>query len=97
MGFNSNKGIFLGYLTHRLLLSALGYREIDDRDHFGKKCLDMAGPLMTSLFNILYKKINEMCIYLRKVNKISHTLSLSIFIIIHARYHYNILLLVYFK
>lgn len=70
IGFNSNKGIFLGYLAHRLLYSALGYREIDDRDHFGKKRLDMAGPLMTSLFSILYKKmVNEMIMYLRKVNK----------------------------
>ncbi|CAB4429708.1 unnamed protein product [Rhizophagus irregularis] len=67
IGFNSNKGIFLGYLAHRLLYSALGYREIDDRDHFGKKRLDMAGPLMTSLFSILYKKmVNEMIMYLRK-------------------------------
>jgi DNA-directed RNA polymerase II subunit RPB2 len=68
MGFNLSKGIFLGYLAHRLLLSALGRRELDDRDHFGKKRLDMAGPLMTSLFRTLYKKmLNEMTNYLKKV------------------------------
>ena len=70
MGFNLNKGIFLGYLAHRLLLSTLGLRELDDRDHFGKKRLDMAGPLMTTLFRTLYRKmLNDMILYLRKVNK----------------------------
>ncbi len=68
IGFNLNKGYFFGYLAHRLLLSALEHRELDDRDHFGKKRLDMAGPLMTSLFRTLYKKVlNEMITYFKKV------------------------------
>ncbi|RIA95112.1 DNA-directed RNA polymerase II subunit RPB2 [Glomus cerebriforme] len=67
MGFNLNKAIFLGYLAHRLLLSTFGYRELDDRDHFGKKRLDMAGPLMTTLFRTLYKKmLSDMSLYLKK-------------------------------
>ncbi|CAI2162299.1 8556_t:CDS:10 [Funneliformis geosporum] len=67
IGFNLVKGYFLGYLAHRLLLSALERRELDDRDHFGKKRLDMAGPLMISLFRTLYKTVlNEMTVYFRK-------------------------------
>ena len=35
---------------HRLLQAALGYRELDDRDHYGNKRLDLAGPLLALLF-----------------------------------------------
>ena len=33
-----------------LLLAALGRRELDDRDHYGNKRLDLAGPLLAFLF-----------------------------------------------
>ncbi|KAJ7897043.1 DNA-dependent RNA polymerase II second largest subunit, partial [Mycena olivaceomarginata] len=36
-GSESNKAYFFGYMIHRLLLAALERRELDDRDHFGKK------------------------------------------------------------
>ncbi|KAL5334855.1 beta and beta-prime subunits of DNA dependent RNA-polymerase [Aspergillus crustosus] len=39
-----------GYMVHRLLQCALGRRDVDDRDHFGKKRLDLAGPLLANLF-----------------------------------------------
>ncbi|PPQ63770.1 hypothetical protein CVT24_004312 [Panaeolus cyanescens] len=45
-GSESKKAYFFGYMTHRLLLAALERRELDDRDHFGKKRLDLAGPLL---------------------------------------------------
>ncbi|KAF8349670.1 DNA-directed RNA polymerase II, subunit 2 [Amanita rubescens] len=32
-----HKAYFFGYMIHRLLLAALERRELDDRDHFGKK------------------------------------------------------------
>ncbi len=35
---------------HRLLQAALGRREFDDRDHYGNKRLDLAGPLLAFLF-----------------------------------------------
>lgn len=38
------------YIIHRLLLCALGRRAEDDRDHYGNKRLDLAGPLLGSLF-----------------------------------------------
>lgn len=41
---------FLRYMVHRLLLAALGRRELDDRDHYGNKRLDLAGPLLAFLF-----------------------------------------------
>lgn len=40
----------LRYMVHRLLLAALGRRELDDRDHYGNKRLDLAGPLLAFLF-----------------------------------------------
>ena len=38
------------YIIHRLLLCALGRRAEDDRDHYGNKRLDLAGPLLGGLF-----------------------------------------------
>lgn len=37
-------------MVHRILLAALGRRELDDRDHYGNKRLDLAGPLLAFLF-----------------------------------------------
>ena len=42
--------LFCSYMVHRLLLAALGRREQDDRDHYGNKRLDLAGPLLAFLF-----------------------------------------------
>ncbi|KAF2430119.1 DNA-directed RNA polymerase [Tothia fuscella] len=56
-GSETKKSFFLGYIVHRLLQVALGRREEDDRDHFGKKRLDLAGPLMASLFRSMFKKM----------------------------------------
>lgn len=48
---------FLGYMVHRLLLAATGRRELDDRDHYGNKRLDLAGPLMAFLFRGLFRNL----------------------------------------
>ncbi|KAF8756235.1 DNA-directed RNA polymerase subunit beta' [Rhizoctonia solani] len=53
---------FFGYMIHRLLLAALDRRELDDRDHFGKKRLDLAGPLLASLFRMLFRKLTKDCV-----------------------------------
>ncbi|XP_055351402.1 DNA-directed RNA polymerase II subunit RPB2-like [Paramacrobiotus metropolitanus] len=53
----TKKAYFLGYMVHRLLLAALGRRELDDRDHYGNKRLDLAGPLLAFLFRGLFKNL----------------------------------------
>ncbi|CAN6620941.1 DNA-directed RNA polymerase II subunit Rpb2p [Trichomonascus vanleenenianus] len=58
-GFETRKAFFLGYMVHRMLLVALGRKEPDDRDHFGKKRLDLAGPLLANLFRMLFKKLTK--------------------------------------
>lgn len=58
-GSESKKAYFLGYMVHRLLLAALERRELDDRDHFGKKRLDLAGPLLAGLFRMLFRKLTK--------------------------------------
>ncbi|KAJ3200082.1 DNA-dependent RNA polymerase II [Entophlyctis luteolus] len=55
----TRKAFFFGYMIHRLLLAALQRRDFDDRDHFGKKRLDLAGPLMTGLFRLLFRKLSK--------------------------------------
>ena len=57
--FNRQKAFFLGYMTHRLLLAALGRRPQDDRDHYGLKRCDLAGPLLTYLFRALFAKLRK--------------------------------------
>merc|ERR1711944_170698 len=37
----TRKAYFLGYMVHRLLLASLGRRELDDRDHYDNKRLDL--------------------------------------------------------
>ncbi|AFZ81227.1 DNA-directed RNA polymerase II subunit, putative [Theileria equi strain WA] len=56
-GSEGKKCYFLGYMIHRLLLSRLGRINEDDREHFGKKRLDLAGPLMASSFGTLFRKM----------------------------------------
>ena len=58
-GSETRKAFFLGYMVHRLLQCALGRREVDDRDHFGKKRLDLAGPLLASLFRGTFNKLTK--------------------------------------
>uniref|UniRef100_A0ABD2X6B4 DNA-directed RNA polymerase subunit beta n=1 Tax=Trichogramma kaykai TaxID=54128 RepID=A0ABD2X6B4_9HYME len=53
----TKKAYFLGYMFHRLLSASLGRRELDDRDHYGNKRLDLAGPLLAFLFRGLFKNL----------------------------------------
>lgn len=55
----SKKGFFLGYAVHKLLMCKLGRADEDDRDHFGKKRLDLAGPLLGGLFRTLFRKLTK--------------------------------------
>eukprot|EP00184_Porphyridium_aerugineum_P002310 CAMPEP_0184699762 /NCGR_PEP_ID=MMETSP0313-20130426/5905_1 /TAXON_ID=2792 /ORGANISM="Porphyridium aerugineum, Strain SAG 1380-2" /LENGTH=1727 /DNA_ID=CAMNT_0027158887 /DNA_START=239 /DNA_END=5422 /DNA_ORIENTATION=+ len=56
-GFESRKAYFLGYMVNRLLQVVLGRRDPDDRDHYGNKRLDLAGPLLGGLFRQLFRKV----------------------------------------
>uniref|UniRef100_A0A7M5VCZ8 DNA-directed RNA polymerase n=1 Tax=Clytia hemisphaerica TaxID=252671 RepID=A0A7M5VCZ8_9CNID len=63
----TKKAYFLGYMVHRILLAALGRRELDDRDHYGNKRLDLAGPLLAFLFRGLFKNLmKEVRLYAQK-------------------------------
>lgn len=65
-GSETRKAFFLGYMVHKLLQCALGRRDVDDRDHFGKKRLDLAGPLLSKLFrNIMRRLNNELSSYMK--------------------------------
>ena len=55
--FETKKAFFLGYIVHRVLLCALGRRAEDDRDHYGNKRLDLAGPLLATLFRQLFRRL----------------------------------------
>ncbi|XP_023931893.1 DNA-directed RNA polymerase II subunit RPB2-like [Lingula anatina] len=63
----TKKAYFLGYMVHRLLLAAIGRREVDDRDHYGNKRLDLAGPLLAFLFRGLFRNLmKEVRMYAQK-------------------------------
>jgi DNA-directed RNA polymerase II subunit RPB2 len=63
----TKKAYFFGYMINKLLQAQLGRRDFDDRDHFGKKRMDLAGPLMGGLFRQLFAKLNkEVTQYIRK-------------------------------
>ncbi|KAB2637370.1 DNA-directed RNA polymerase II subunit RPB2 [Pyrus ussuriensis x Pyrus communis] len=55
----TKKAYYFGYIVHRLLLCALGRRPEDDRDHYGNKRLDLAGPLLGGLFRNLFRKLTK--------------------------------------
>ncbi|KAG9447823.1 hypothetical protein H6P81_013951 [Aristolochia fimbriata] len=55
----TKKAFYFGYITNRLLLCALGRRAQDDRDHYGNKRLDLAGPLLAGLFRMVFRKMTR--------------------------------------
>jgi len=44
------KAFFIGYMINRICNAALGRIREDDRDHYGKKRMDLAGALLGNLF-----------------------------------------------
>jgi len=53
----TNKAFFFGYMVNKLCQCIMGRREEDDRDNFGNKRLDIAGPLMATLFRTHWGKM----------------------------------------
>lgn len=47
----------LGYMVHQLLATVLGWRAVDDRDHYGNKRVDLAGPLLRTVFRRLFTRM----------------------------------------
>jgi len=43
-------------MTFRLISASLGRAPEDDRDHYGKKRLDMSGALLGTLFHNLFRE-----------------------------------------
>lgn len=50
------KGLFLGHMVKKLLLTKIGLRNPDDRDNLSNKRIETCGILCTELFRTLYKK-----------------------------------------
>ncbi|KAI5170628.1 DNA-directed RNA polymerase II subunit RPB2 [Nematocida sp. LUAm3] len=63
----TKKAYLFGYAINKLLNVALGRKEPEDRDHYGRKRLDLAGPLIASLFRVLFKKMcNELAKHMQR-------------------------------
>jgi DNA-directed RNA polymerase II subunit RPB2 len=50
------KGIFIGYMIKKLILTKLGIRSQDDRDNYSNKRIETTGMLCTELFRTLFKR-----------------------------------------
>jgi len=78
-GCETRKAYFLGYMVNKLLQVALGRRDVDDRDHFGKKRLDLAGPLLAKLFRGVVKRMtNELINYMKRCIDTNRHFSLAL-------------------
>ena len=51
------KAYFIGYMVNKLLKTFFNKRDIDDRDNFGNKRLEMSGNLLGSLFRNSFGKV----------------------------------------
>ena len=51
-----DKLFFLGSMVQKLLLTVMGKRNVDDRDNYKNKRVEMAGVLCHDLFRTLYKR-----------------------------------------
>lgn len=56
-GSEMKKAYFLGFMVNKMLEVALGRQTEDDRDHYGNKRLDLAGPLLAGLFRLQFRKL----------------------------------------
>ena len=58
-GNETKKAYFIGYMIYRLGNCYLGRALGDDRDHYDKKRLDMAGVLLSGIFRQLFRKFTK--------------------------------------
>ncbi|KAK6036191.1 DNA-directed RNA polymerase, beta subunit [Cooperia oncophora] len=78
------KAIFLGLMTRRLIQAELGECDLDDRDFYGNKRLELAGSLLSLLFEDVLKRFNT---ELKRVadNSLGKTLAAPLDIVKHMR------------
>lgn len=50
------RGMFLGHMLSKIIMTMLGKREYDDKDHINNKRLETSGYLIGELFRTLYKR-----------------------------------------
>ena len=53
------KAIFVGYMVRQVLLAAVDPTRLDDKDYYGNKRLELAGQLMSLLFEDIFKLFNS--------------------------------------
>jgi DNA-directed RNA polymerase III subunit RPC2 len=53
------KAVYLGHIVRRVLLVHLGKMPVDDKDYYGNKRLELAGNLLSLLFEDLFKIFNK--------------------------------------
>jgi len=69
----NHKARYLGKMINKLLNTFLGRIEIDDRDSFINKRIDLPGSLMAQLFRQYFKKmLNDCGKYFKKKNNSNH-------------------------
>lgn len=52
------KRAYIGYVTRRVLAAELDPKLLDDKDYYGNKRLELAGQLLSLLFEDLFKRFN---------------------------------------
>ncbi|KAI6215909.1 DNA-directed RNA polymerase [Aphelenchoides besseyi] len=58
-GIMKSKAIYLGLMVRRLIATDCGLAEPDDRDYYGNKRIELAGSLLSLLFEDLFKRFNQ--------------------------------------
>jgi len=53
------KCIYVGHIVRRLIMVQLGKSSMDDKDYYGNKRLELAGSLLSLLFEDLFKHFNS--------------------------------------
>jgi DNA-directed RNA polymerase III subunit RPC2 len=53
------KALYIGHIVRRVLLVHLGKMPLDDKDYYGNKRLELAGDLLSLLFEDLFKIFNK--------------------------------------
>jgi DNA-directed RNA polymerase III subunit RPC2 len=53
------KAIYIGHIVRRVLMVHLGKMPLDDKDYYGNKRLELAGNLLSLLFEDLFKTFNK--------------------------------------
>ncbi|PAV80313.1 hypothetical protein WR25_16720 [Diploscapter pachys] len=78
------KAIYLGLMTRRLIQTELGECDLDDRDFYGNKRLELAGSLLSLLFEDCLKRFNS---ELKRIadNTLSKTTAAPLDIVKHMR------------